>query len=179
MIKSRNRGPQKHKLRPIRIEGDIAFIQLSKGMEATVDAADLPLVEMYSWHMDNGYAKTQVRQPDGKQKKLMMHRVIAGTPDGMETDHINGNRVDNRRANLRNATPAQNQYNKGLQRNNKSGYKGVSFDKKAGKWSARIKFNMKKFHIGFYDTPESASAAYRNAALRMHGEFSIGCLPAN
>ena len=110
---------------------------------------------------------------------LVSEAFLNHVPCGMKLviDHINGDKHDNRVDNLQIVSQRENMSKMNGKFSSK--YIGVSWDKKANKWSARIKFNMKKFHIGFYDTPEAASAAYRNAALRLHGEFSIGCLPTN
>ena len=85
-------------------------------------------------------------------------------------DHINGDGTDNRIINLREATHSQNQHNRKISKNNKSGYKGVS--RNAYGWLAQIAVNGKNRRIGAYSTPELAAKAYADAAQRMHGEFS-------
>jgi hypothetical protein len=107
-----------------------------------------------------------------------MHRQILGAPPGQQVDHINGDTLDNRRVNLRLATHGQNQHNRGKYRNNKSGYKGVSWDKAAGKWRAQIKFNNKKYNLGRYHDPIEAALAYDAAAIRLHGAFARLNFPA-
>lgn len=88
-------------------------------------------------------------------------------------DHINGVQTDNRIANLRIATYAQNVANSVINRNNTSGFKGVSYQKTSGKWLARIKINGLKRHIGSFDTAEEAGLAYQQASESLHGEFSV------
>lgn len=105
------------------------------------------------------------------------HRVIwamhTGTwPGDMLVDHINCNPLDNRIVNLRLATKAQNIYNRGADKRNSSGLKGVTFDPKLGKWKARIRANRKTQHLGVFTSPEDAYAAYRQAAPQFHGEFA-------
>jgi hypothetical protein len=98
--------------------------------------------------------------------------VYGDRPDGKFVDHINGDRSDNRICNLRLATKAQNGMNRGKQSNNTSGMKGVSWAKNAGKWSAHIKINRKKIHLGLFNNIEHAAAAYDSAAISLHGEFA-------
>lgn len=101
-------------------------------------------------------------------KKLLMHRVIwlwmtGEWPDG-QIDHENGNRGDFRFANLRMVSNQQNCLNQGMRKRNKSGYKGVCFDKSRNKWLANICINRVKQYLGRFDTPEEAFAAYVKAA---------------
>lgn len=83
-------------------------------------------------------------------------------------DHINGVRTDNRLANLRLTDWAGNQQNRGRQRNNKSGFTGVSWDRAAGKWRAGIRAAGRSMNLGGFDAPEAAAAAYRAAKQRLH-----------
>ena len=93
-------------------------------------------------------------------------------PDGMEVDHINGNGLDNRKANLRLCTRAQNQMNS-IKRTGKSSiFKGVSWHKNAWKWRANIKINQKDIHIGYFDTELEAAEAYDIEAIRLFGSFA-------
>jgi len=89
-----------------------------------------------------------------------------------DIDHINRDPLDNRLANLRVATRSENNANTGLRRNNTSGFKGVSFHKKAGRWQARMTVNGRGRSLGLYATPEAAHAAYAAAAQTVHGEFA-------
>lgn len=101
------------------------------------------------------------------------HRVIWLYVYGVlprQVDHINRDKADNRLANLREATDAQNQANNGPQKNNRSGFRGVSPSK--GKWRAVVTVNAKQKWLGYYDTPEEAAAAYRRAAVEAFGEFA-------
>lgn len=88
------------------------------------------------------------------------------------SDHINGNTLDNRRSNLRVVTRTQNNQNVTIRKHNKSGYKGVSLEKKTGRWVAVIQANNKRIHLGTFDTPEEAYAAYCEAAKKYHGKFA-------
>jgi len=89
-----------------------------------------------------------------------------------ELDHINGDPSDNRIANLREATRRENKRNSGKYSNNKSGFKGVCWHKSRGKWRADAQdANGKQIHLGLFTTPEAASAAYNDFAMKLHGDF--------
>lgn len=93
-------------------------------------------------------------------------------PDGYFIDHINGNRADNRLANLRKATWSENQRNRARGRNNTSGVKGVNYYPPNGKWCAQIGYEGRRVHLGCFDTLESAAEAYQQAAKKMHQDFA-------
>lgn len=86
-------------------------------------------------------------------------------------DHIDKNPLNNSIYNLRAATKSQNKYNTRKQKNNKSGYKGVCWAKANNKWKAQTKYDNKQIHLGYFDTPEEASAVYEQKAKELHGEF--------
>jgi len=86
-------------------------------------------------------------------------------------DHIDGNRLNNRLSNLREATHAENQRNIGLKRNNKSGFKGVYWNKTVEKWHAQINWNGKRIHLGFFEKAKDAGLAHANKAAELHGVF--------
>jgi hypothetical protein len=177
--KARNQYSDKP-TRPIRIEGDVAYVPLTKGYEAVIDAADVPLVEGGSWYAlvtrraDGGIKAVYAARADyssSSRKTVFMHRVIAKTPADMKTDHISGDGLDNRRRNLRHATDAQNGRNKRTGSHNTSGTKGVSWDKIRGKWEAQIVVNGQKKFLGYYANIDSAATAYAQASAKLHGEF--------
>lgn len=87
-------------------------------------------------------------------------------------DHINGDRSDNRIANLRVVTNTQNSWNSKMRKNNSSGVKGVTFNSAANKWVGRIRVNGKMVHVGCFDDIEEARKAMENARIKYHGEFS-------
>jgi hypothetical protein len=160
--------------RQIIVLGDFAYIPLSNGMFATIDAVDVPLVDGYDWtaavRRNTIYVK-RATLSKGVRKTILLHRVIAGTPDGMDTDHVNGNGLDNRRVNLRPATKIQNATNSRLCERNTSGLKGAMFYRANGKWRSQIVVNRRNIHLGYYATPEEAHAVYAKASAEMHGEF--------
>ena len=102
-----------------------------------------------------------------------MHREVANTPDGLVCDHINGDSLDNRKANLRSATYLQNSWNRGKsQRIGYSKYKGVIFYKMRQKWCATICVYGKKIFLGTFEDEIQAVKAYDKAAKKYFGEFA-------
>lgn len=89
-----------------------------------------------------------------------------------EIDHIDNDGLNNRWANLRDATKSQNGANRGASRNNKAGLKGVSFCRKAGRYRATIRLNGKQKWLGYFDTAAAAHEAYKAAAIEKSGEFA-------
>jgi hypothetical protein len=147
-------------------------IPLSNGGVALVDETDLGKIRGYRWRLDNkGYARSQITVGRKKQRTLLMHRLIMDAPVGLCVDHIDHDPLNNTRGNLRLATNAQNQANR-QKVTAASGYKGVAFHKPNGRWRAAIRHNGKNHHLGVYDTPEEASAAYAKGAERLFGEFA-------
>jgi hypothetical protein len=109
-----------------------------------------------------------------------MHHLVIGTNWGGETDHINRNKLDNRRGNLRRATHSQNMCNRVVKsRLPKSGYRGVVWRVARGKWSACINVKRKEHFLGYFADKEDAARAYDDAARRLHGEFARLNFPAN
>ncbi len=176
MATERLRGACAHrKVRPIRIDGDTAFVPLTRGFEAAIDAADAMLVEGYNWSVlltKYGHAYAQrTAQIDGKRYAILMHRAVLDAVPGRDVDHIDGDGLNNRRANLRECTHKQNMANAVVSRRSQLGMKGAYADKR-GRFRASIEVNRKTIHLGSYDTPEEAAAAYRGAAKLVHGKFA-------
>jgi len=158
------------KKRPIRVEGDVAYVPLACGAEAIIDAEDAELVGQYNWSKDsNGYAATNIRDSN-RWRTMKMHRLIFGEPEGLFIDHIFSNRLDNRKSELRTCTRAQNMANQGKHSNNLVGYKGVSG--RSGRFLARIRHLGEQIYLGTFDTAEDAHEAYKLAAFKYHGEFA-------
>jgi len=164
------------KIRPIRIEGNIAYVPLTQGYEAIIDVTDVDIVSGVNWYVrrDGGqvYAGCNIpKNESGKRGHISMHRLIMGNPQQMEVDHRDANGINNRRGNLRVASKSQNQANRKTSKLNISGFKGVSPYKRDGTWHARISKDGKRFCLGYYKTPEEAHLAYINASREMHGSF--------
>lgn len=120
-------------------------------------------------------------RPDGYgsvnllRKTFLVHHAVFALQYGYwpkELDHINGVPADNRLHNLREVSRSQNNMNRQIQTNNTSGFKGVYFYKRIGKWHSRIKVCGKYISLKYHDTAESASAAYQAASKQYHGEFA-------
>lgn len=142
-------------------------IPLTRGKVALVDDEDYSELSKYRWcalKQGNTYYAVRASPCDPATHKstlIKMHVVIAGTPHGMDTDHVSGNGLDNRRENLRVVTHRENCQNRHEVKTSK--YPGVNWDKHARKWRARIQVNGKQHSIGYYDDEEAAARRYRIA----------------
>lgn len=130
------------------------IIKLLHGEETLVDTEDYEELNQYKWSLSShGYASRPITV-DGKKTSVSMHRQINKTPDGFQTDHINRNRLDNRKENLRTVTWSENQLNTGLRTDNTSGEKGIS--KKGNKWQVHLRRDKKRYFLGNFDTMKEA-----------------------
>jgi len=152
-------------------------IPLTKGQIAIVDKEDYPWLIALKWHADENptkggyYAAATVRDVEGKPYKVYMHRLILGLNRGDKRygDHKDPTKtLDNRRSNLRISTASQNQSNRSIQSNNRSGFKGVMPSRTKGKWIAQLKSK----HLGTFPSPVLAYEAYCRAAHIECGEFA-------
>lgn len=153
-------------------------IPVSKGKcVALVDDEDYAYLTQWKWRLMRGYAVRNLRRVNTNGRKrtyISMHREINKTPAGLLTDHINRNKLDNRKENLRTATQQQNQWNKPTSRKNPSShYKGVSFCAQTKKWRASIEINGKYKSIGRFSEEINAAQAYNFYAFEHHGEYAF------
>lgn len=154
-------------------DGSIAIV-LSSGAIAYVDTEDADLASFTWTHARNGYATRE-------KGMLYLHRIIAKRAHGVSSDmsryadHIDRDKLNNRRGNIRIATPSQSCVNRQTKGGSKSGYRGVYWMKgyKSSPWKAAIGVNRKSIHLGYFSTPEEAARVYNDAALRIYGEFAI------
>jgi hypothetical protein len=117
-----------------------------------------------------GYIRIGINYATHKAHRLAWLYMTGSFPQ-YQVDHINGNKEDNRWCNLREATNAENQCNKSLSIRNKSGLKGVSWDKKANKWRAQSTLNNIKKYLGMFESKESAYKSYVDFSRNHHKEF--------
>jgi hypothetical protein len=167
-------------VRTIRAEGIIAYVPLTKGYEAVIDASDAHLVNKWNWcalvtkrkdgSVRSVYAARKERS-SGMPTTILMHRVISKDQNGIDIDHIDCNGLNNRKSNLRKATKSQNQHNQRISGANKSGVKGVRWHKASQKWVAQIECNGRRHHLGCYASISDAAGAYASASASFHGEF--------
>ncbi len=148
-------------------------IPLTRGLTAIVDDIDADLQQFY-WASDKkGYAQRFIKRTTVKMHRVIMSRVVGRSLlQDEQVDHINRNKSDNRRQNLRLASHHQNSANQ--ERRGKS--KGIIFTKKSanaiGKWRARIRYHGKLIHLGYFLDKNDAIAAYNRAAIELFGEFA-------
>ncbi|WP_321905200.1 HNH endonuclease [Paraburkholderia tropica] len=154
-------------------------IALTSGSITLVDDDMHHELSKFNWYEDSsGYAyrKVKFKNPDGIQRyrDVMIHRAIMGVAFGDKShiDHIDGNKLNNQRSNLRICNSSQNQCNRGQQSNNTHGFKGVRYRRRDNKWAAQICFRGKKEQIGIYATAEDAHIAYCLRSVELHGEFA-------
>jgi hypothetical protein len=139
-----------------------------QGIFILVSDEDYERASQHSWPLDSrGYAHATI-----KQKNVLLHRWLVGAREGEEVDHKNHNTLDCRRENLRRCTKSQNMANMRIPRNNTTGFKGVTYDKRVNRFTARIKVNRHHRHLGSFVTAEEAAVAYNFAALESFGEFA-------
>lgn len=146
------------------------YVSLTKGKRAIVDDDDFEKVNKHKWYCSfYGYA---VRE-DRKNHIIGLHTFIMNTPDGYEIDHRNLDKLDNRKENLRICTNKQNARNK-FQKNNKTGYKGVSIStwNKSNPYRVTINLNKKQIQVGYFKTAIEAAKAYNEVVKKYHGEFA-------
>lgn len=149
------------------------IITAKTGEQILVDDEDFASLSQYTWHLNDGYA-CRITTVQGKTVRYRMHREVLGLRRGTEdlrlVDHINLNKLDNQKSNLRIATHAMNSANRSAY--NKSGFKGVRFisgGKRRKRWLAEIKHEKKLITIGYFESAEEAYDAYCQKAVELRG----------
>ena len=147
-------------------------IKLTREKEAIIDNEDYKELSKVKWHFNSdGYARRGVKR-NGKVTTYWMHREIMKTPKGMETDHINGNRLDNRKSNLRICTRAENLRNRKTNYNTFSGIKGAHWNKNSKMFHSSIKIKGQSIFLGQFKTKEEAGNVYKIKAQELFGAFA-------
>lgn len=145
-------------MKTIRLHG-----KHGEGKFAIVDDDDYLRVGKFRWRVANGYV---VRAPNNQR----LHWDIMRSKG---IDHHDGNKLDNRKKNLRKASKSENGQNRGLQSNNRSGFKGVYWNSLERKWVGQIKCGGKKIHLGYFDSVVKAAIVYNIAAKKYHRKFAV------
>jgi hypothetical protein len=151
----------------------VRLIPLTQGQFAIVDDEDYDQLKQFNWYANetsNGrfYARRDIWN-GGKRIRVYMHCQILGVK---KVDHRDGDGLNNKRSNIRYFDRLGNQRNRGMDRRNKSGFKGVSWDKNLKSWVATIRKDEKKKFLGRFVSPRAAALVYDAAAIKFHGEFS-------
>ena len=140
------------------------YLELKNGGRAKVSLADFEILNQFNWRTNHhGYASRRKGTSLKDERTILMHREILSAKLGQIVDHVNGDRLDNRRENLRFTTRSKNMMNR------QKGVRGVHL-RPDGKWHARIGFNMKRLHLGVFKTRERAEAAYVEKAKELFSD---------
>ena len=147
-------------------------IELSNGDKAFVDDEDLERLSKHHWWAQSRRKGKSVARAKIGDKCILMHRFIMNAQEGQIIDHIDGNPLNNQKANLRFCTTSQNLMNRGINNTNTTGYKGVSWAKGLKKYMACIRVKGKNKHLGYFSDAIEAAKVYDKAILEHHGEFA-------
>lgn len=148
-------------------------ILLSQGQFAVVDDADFECLSQYKWYFLKGRAVRKPRTYEGKRVGLVwMHRVIMRPPDNMVVDHINGNKLDNRRINLRVCSKSQNEWNKRAYKTNTSGMKNVYWNKSKKRYVVSFSKYRKKIILGHFSSFQEAVKVRNENVIEVHEGFN-------
>jgi hypothetical protein len=150
-------------------------IKVSQGFHTLVDDDDYNNLNVFNW-LPQKLSKTVYARKQEKGKFQYMHRIIMNAKKGEIVDHKNGDGLDNRKFNLRKCTRSENGCNRGKDKDNSSGYKGVQYitnkQKRVKRWVATITKNKRNICVGYFHTKEEAALAWNEAAKKYHGEFA-------
>lgn len=147
------------------------LIPLTQGQQTIVDDEDYTFLMQWKWYCHQGYA----RRTEGggrKARQIHMHRIILKAPENMEVDHIDGDKLNNQKVNLRLVSHASNTQNARPRKDGRSPFKGVIWHSQSNKWRPRITVNHRRIHLGYFTDEIEAAKAYDHAARKYHGEFA-------
>lgn len=146
-------------------------IPLGNGIYSLVDDEDYDFIMQRKWYFRNGYAaRGEYVEEKRNNRTVFMHREVMKSITSI--DHIDGDKLNNQKSNLRVANKSQNAANMVKKQKCTSRFKGVVWHKKAKKWMSRIVVNYKGIYLGIYNSEIEAAEAYNDAALKHFGEFA-------
>lgn len=157
----------------IIIKGNVAKVILcdthaNEVARTTIDIESVEKAKKHKWYLSNkGYPITRV----SREKQMFLHRYLLNTSEDKQTDHIDGNPLNNTMDNLREVTHQQNIFNSKVREDNTSGVTGVSWFKQRRKWRARIAIDGKEKHLGLFTSKEEAVEAREKAEIKYFGEY--------
>ena len=131
---------------------------------ALIDLDDIDKVKDYKWYLRKDYVSN-------KTNGFNLHRLVMDCPEDMVVDHINHDKLDNRKDNLRICSTRQNTMNQGISKNNTSGITGIGWDKSSNKWIAYIKVNYRQITLGRFTNLDDAIQARMDAEIEYFGEY--------
>ena len=141
-------------------------IPLTKGKFALVDDEDFEILNQWKWYFDGRYAKRIQNR-----SSVYIHRLVFNILNGGEIDHKNGNKLDNRKRNLRSCTRSQNIFNSPERKDNTSGKKGVNWSKELNKWVSRIRVKKKGIYLGVFSRKEDAILVRKLAEKKWYNDY--------
>lgn len=169
-LTGRINGKKNKKYNSYNLSGEYGIGYTSKNEEFYFDLEDYDKIKEYYWYIDkNGYVVSCTAE-----EAILMHRLIMGLKKGdqQEVDHIYHKTNDNRKTQLRIVCYSENKMNKGLQSNNTSGYKGISYNKQYRKWEAEIGVYNHKIKLGYFENKDEAIKARKQAEEKYFGEYN-------
>jgi hypothetical protein len=164
-----------------RIENDYLVLEISckHGIfNVLLDKEDYNKVKVKKWNVmqhTSDKSRYVIRHSyfnENKYRSLYIHRYVLDYNDKLVIDHINGNTLDNRKSNLRICTHMENCRNQKICKINTSNAKGVCFNRRSKKWTARIGLNNKRIFLGYFESKKDATIAYNTKAIEIYGKFA-------
>ena len=151
-------------------EPELKELKMVCGSIALVDPDIYELAKNKTWRINTHGYPQWVSTKDGKSISLKLHELVINVPKGKHSDHINRNKLDNRRCNLRIVTPSQNAMNAKIRTDGVSKYRGVHWKKEMNQWCASLGYRGKRIHLGYWEHEIDAAKAYNRGAIVHHGE---------
>ena len=162
---------QNKKYNVYNLSGEFGIGYTSKEEEFYFDLEDFDKIKEYNWFYSNGYVVSSVYLGNNNSKSITLSRLITDASKGYVVDHINHDKRDNRKINLRIVTVSQNGMNMIPPQDKEYECRGIEFNLKVNKWAARISVNKKRISLGYFDILEDAVAARKKAEEKYYGEY--------